>query len=444
MVTRNATNRYWPRVPVRSALLSAVLLASVAASVGCGEGAAGAGSGEAGSESGAGTSHGGSPGGSMASGGTGTPAGGAGSGGSGVGGSGAPPHIVKACDELPAEGVWEEITPPVMPLAGNEPCPYGGAFVMDPQDPTTLYVGSCNQGIWKSSDCGASWQHINTGKNGAVLDGGRQWTFSIDPVDSKVLYANSGYGKMSNGAFKSTDGGVNWEQLWPPTQADLAKVVEYNFVAQVVMDPSDHEHLLITFHAKCAAPHSEACFGESHDAGASWKLIDGQADWAGGEGQFIYFLDSSSTWLWGSQSNGLWRTENAGVSWKPVTDKMAQGHGAGQMYRAADGVFYLPVLGGILRSPDGITWTLVPDSGSVMAGLTGDGMTMWASRGFPWDPSDKLYLPFWSSAESDGQTWKQLDSPKLSNGGALRYDADHHILYSSNLGAGFWRVVVAP
>lgn len=378
-----------------------------------------------------------------ASGAGGTSATGAGTtGNSGSGGSaGSAPHVVKACDDLPAEGVWEEITPPVMPLEGNDPCPYGGAFVMDPQDPTTLYVGSCNQGIWKSSDCGASWLHVNTGENGKTLDNGRQWTFSIDPTDSQVLYANSGYGSSSNGAFKSTDGGVNWQQLWPPADEALAKVVEYNFVAQVVLDPSDPQHLLITFHAKCAAPHSEACFGESSDGGKNWYLIDGQPDWAGGEGQFIYFLDNSTTWLWGSQSNGLWRTTDAGRSWNAVTDKMAQGHGAGQLYRAKDGTFYLPVLGGILRSPDGVTWDLVPDSGSIMAGLTGNGTTMWASRGFPWDPSDDLYLPFWSSPEADGLTWTQMDSPMLSNGGGLAYDPDHHILYSSNLGAGFWRVV---
>lgn len=111
------------------------------------------------------------------------------------------------------------------------------------------------------------------------------------------------------------------------------------------------------------------------------------------------------------------------------------------MYRSKTGVFYLPVLNGILRSPDGITWDIVPNSGSIMNGLTGDGTRMWASRGFPWDPSTNLYLPFWSSPESDGLTWTQMDSPQLSNGGELKYDTDHHLLYSSNLGAGFWRVV---
>jgi hypothetical protein len=352
------------------------------------------------------------------------------------------PHEVTACDSLAAVGSWEEITPPVAPLPDAEPCPYGGAFVMNPQDPAMLYVGSCNQGIWKTEDCGASWTHINTGNNGATLDAGRQWTFAIDPGDPEVLYTNSGYGAFHNGAFKSTNGGVDWEVLWPPADPAFEGIVAYDFVASVVLDPFDSQHLLVSFHATCAPPHSEACFAESPDGGASWRWVDGQPQWVGGEGQFVYFLDASDTWLWGSQSNGLWRTVDAGASWVAVTDDMAQGHGAGQLYRAADGTFYLPVLAGILRSTDGVAWDIVPDSGSVMAGLTGNGTTMWASRGFPWDPSDDLYLPFWSASEADGTTWTQMDTPVLSNGGALAYDPDHQLLYSSNLGAGVWRVVV--
>jgi hypothetical protein len=349
---------------------------------------------------------------------------------------------VHACDSLAPEGVWEEITPPLEVLPGNEPCPYGGAFVVNPKNTAEIFAGSCNQGIWRSRDCGASWVHINTGTNGALLDGGRQWTFAIDPNDPRVLYTNSGYGTESNGAFKSTDGGVNWEPLWPPADPELAAIVEYNFVGGVALDPEDPEHLLVTYHAKCAPPRTEACFAESTDGGATWKMIDGQDDWAGGEGQAVYFLENRNTWLWGSQSNGLWRTDDGGDSWTAVTDKDAQGHGAGQMYRAKNGVFYLPVLGGILRSPDGVTWDIVPDSGSIMSGLVGNGTTMFASRGFPWDPSTDLYLPFWTSPESDGQHWAQLESPMLSNGGELFYDSDHELLYSSNGGEGLWRVVV--
>jgi hypothetical protein len=85
---------------------------------------------------------------------------------------------------------------------------------------------------------------------------------------------------------------------------------------------------------------------------------------------------------------------------------------------------------------------MVPNSGDTMLGLTGNGTTLFASRGFPWDPSTNLYEPFWTSPESDGQHWTKMTSPMLSNGGSLAYDQVHHLLYSTDLGAGVWRVVV--
>jgi len=34
-----------------------------------------------------------------------------------------------------------------------------------------------------------------------------------------------------------------------------------------------------------------------------------------------------------------------------------------------------------------------------------------------------------------------MASPGMKQGGWLGYDADHHVLYSSNCTQGFWRVV---
>jgi hypothetical protein len=76
-------------------------------------------------------------------------------------------------------------------------------------------------------------------------------------------------------------------------------------------------------------------------------------------------------------------------------------------------------------------------------GLIGEGTTMWAARGFAWGPGSgpPPYLPFWTATENDGLNWSQWQTPLLSNGGPLAYEEGHHILYSSDQYAGFWRVV---
>lgn len=351
------------------------------------------------------------------------------------------PHTVLACNQLAAKGTWENITPPLTTLAGPAPCEFGGAFAIDAKNAGTVYLGSCNQGIWKTTDCGATWVHVNKGKNGDVLDAGRQWYFDIDPVESNILYTNTGFGAKSNGAFKSTNGGVDWEQMWPPSDPKLANLVDNGFAGVLRLDPANRAHVMLTFHAPCKGGPSDACIAESKDSGASWNIVWGRPGWVGGEGMTTWFLDST-TWLFGSQTNGLWRSTDAGGSWT-LLDATAEGHGGGELYRATNGTFYLPVNQGILRSPDGSQWSLMKAAG-LMIGLTGDGTTMWASSGFPWGRGQNPppYLPFWSSAETDGRTWIQLASPKLSNGGQLGFESDHGILYASNLSEGFWRVVV--
>jgi len=98
------------------------------------------------------------------------------------------------CDNLGPVGQWQSVTPPDVPLPGAAPCDFGTqSFVVDPQMPSTVYLGTCQYGIWKSTHCGSDWTHVNTGTHGDAIYHSRQWTFVIDPIDPNVLYTNAGY-----------------------------------------------------------------------------------------------------------------------------------------------------------------------------------------------------------------------------------------------------------
>jgi hypothetical protein len=370
----------------------------------------------------------------------------------GTGGVMMPPPrpMVGKCDGLGAVGEWQDITPPGVPLTGD--FNYGvNEFVTDPLNHGTVYLGTSSHGIWKTSDCGASWVHINTGRNGAVcgadnqkkpcaeiLDTGRQWAFEIDPYDSRILYTNNGYGSGTAGALKSTNGGVDWEQIWPGKDPALNKIAP-DFVGLMRLDPGDHNHLIISFHAKCTGV-SESCLIESRDAGVTWRVVWGKPGWKGGEGQFIWLLDGTR-WLFGSESNGLWRTDDAGATWQMVLAGSIVGHSSGQLYRSKTGSFYLGTSKGVVRSTDGLTWALVPNSGESVGGVIGNGTTLFSSSyavGFHF--AQNLH-PYYTSPESDGLTWTQMKSPNLTQGGWFHYDESHHLLYSSACTDGFWRVV---
>ncbi len=357
------------------------------------------------------------------------------------------PIVVGDCGDLAPAGTWESITPAgIMPAPGDE---YGTfAFAVDPVHSGTVYLGTINDGMWKSTDCGSTWAPSNVGRNGAAWDHAMNWTFVVDPVEPEVVYTNSGYGTtLGNGLWKSVNGGVDWDILWPPpAQPELAAQLTYNFANVVALDPADHRHLLLTFHEECKLPGVKTCIAESTDAGATWTLLPGQAGWNGAEGQLLYFLDGRRTWIWASQSNGFFRTTDGGATWKELLDEHGASfypshlQGAG-MHRTAAGVFYLSASNGVYRSPDGVAWTLVPGTGPIAGGLVGDGTTLYMSRcyfaGFCTPGSDFVL----TSPETDGLTWTPLPSPVVSQGGSLGYDRGHHLLYSSNGQAGFWRVV---
>jgi photosystem II stability/assembly factor-like uncharacterized protein len=357
-----------------------------------------------------------------------------------------PPPTVNDCDGLAPPGTFEEITPPDVKAGIGTKQPdgqtRGGTFAMavDAVNQGTLYAGTLFQKVWKSTNCGASWTAIATGTSADDVNRGMNWTFAIDPTDPEVLYTNSGYG--SNGLFKSTDGGVNWTDIWSrASQPDLGQSLTYNFANVVAIDPNDHEHVLLTFHETCLPPHPETCIAETRDGGSTWRLIDGEPSWNGNEGQVIFFLGDSNTWLWGSQTNGFWRSGDGGRSWEEIRGMTTSHLQGSQLLRTADGTFFVAGADGIWRSPDGqaSSFTLVPDTGPIVGGIVTDGTTMYASTCYFGGFCNPRYL---RSAETDGNQWTTLEHPVMTQGGNLGYDRAHKLLYSSNLDAGLWRVVV--
>jgi hypothetical protein len=334
-------------------------------------------------------------------------------------------------------GVWQNITPPQVDLTKGD---FFGmqAMVVDPVNPSTIYAGRAMDGIYKSTDCGANWKKISTGRNSHAMSSGRSWTMAINPSNTQTIYTNQGYG--AGGVFKTTNGGVDWDQVLTP---NITTVLPYGgFVYAISMDPNDPRHLLVGWHAECPPPLAKFCFAETMDGGASWVLRDGNPSWSGGEGALIDFLDSKS-WIFASQSNGLWISRDKGASWQQILG-VSISHGRGQLYRAIDGSFYLGTANGILHSVDGLSWAALPESQNLVMGLIGDGKTLYFSKAFPYNvPGADPYLPYYSSPEGPPYRWTPMRSPIMRNGGAeLHLDKIHHILYSTNMDAGLWRLVI--
>lgn len=248
----------------------------------------------------------------------------------------------------------------------------------------------------------------------------------IDPIDSWIIYANNGYGS-EKGLWKSVDGGVNWDQTIP-VGSEVEKSAQDNFVSIVSIDPTDHKHIVVSFHDACFGAYAPGCLAETRDAAVTWKLI--KLPTGGAEASGVKVIDSQH-WLFGVPGNGLWQTTDAGTSWNKVADD-----GGYNLYRASTGVYYLAGGYSMLRSVDHLHWTSL--QAASFFSVMGNGTTMYAS------PRYCDTLCYFTSAETDGLNWTATQQTQVSGHGAvdLLYDPVYHFLYSSNESGGLWRALV--
>jgi photosystem II stability/assembly factor-like uncharacterized protein len=324
--------------------------------------------------------------------------------------------------------------------------------------------------VLKSTDYGETWNRVD---ETPVV--GNPWGVAIDPNPCRdkntppTMYTPAGYGDM--GVWKSTDGGVSWNNLFENASDGTVpkagggtvtfppgKNGEHTDFYQIhILPDNPPNHILVTYHYGSGL----LPLGESKDGGASWEVHLIPA----GDSHYVYGVDAS-TWviISGDGSNGgIYRTTTAGRiggeistdAWTKV-DAMEHNHGGFTPWNdAAGGFLYFAGKQGIRRTDDGgATWTSVYESSmstlvatasnayaeqlydtKIFRASTVDG-TSWSAIPNPSDPEWWGGVPPFGAASSfDGQHWVILQaehgqcsnncqparSPLLANGEIWRY-----------------------
>ncbi len=93
-------------------------------------------------------------------------------------------------------------------VKANQGIPANDNFIMSlavaPSSPTTLFVGTGFNRVYRSTDAAGSWERVIDGEFGRV-DG----ALAVAPSDSSIVYLGAGF----NMVYKSTDGGDNWSSV---------------------------------------------------------------------------------------------------------------------------------------------------------------------------------------------------------------------------------------
>jgi hypothetical protein len=353
-----------------------------------------------------------------------------------------------ACPALPPAGTWRNVSPP----GSNYTQTYSGlnAIAVRPDNPAVVYVGADLNGIFKSTDCGATWTVAASGANAASVNAGEPWSVVIDPVVPDVMYASLGYGAV--GVWKSTNAGVDWQQTF--SSNITAAFANKGMVTGISIDPGDHTHLVAESHGNCAS--GNACAAESSDSGATWTLIEmtGAGMWQ--ENSAIAIVNRT-TWLYCGLFGGLSRTSDEGVSWQTVGTMGALpscNYYEPCLWQATDGRHYLPAITyggpGLLVSPpnDTSSWTIVPNSPQANVLVPTEKNLVMGKSSQMGAPAATAYS---TASQSDPTTWTTLAGPPASaptgsniGGGPefMAYDPAHHALYVSTFSTGLWQTTI--
>ncbi len=230
-------------------------------------------------------------------------------------------------------GIWKTTDAGVVwtPIFDDQPVGSIGALAVAPSDPKVIYAGtgesdiredlSSGNGVYKSSDAGATWKHIG-------LEDTRQISrILIDPQNADVVYVGAlGHAYAPNdqrGVFKSTDGGAHWARV-----LNLGSEVGISDLALCTSNPQ----LLF---AGAWQTHREpwsnypptdgpgSALYRSQDGGKSWTRIGGnglpEGDWGrvgvavAPDGKRVYALIEAKKD--GPRYSGLYRSDDGGTMW---------------------------------------------------------------------------------------------------------------------------------
>ncbi len=136
-----------------------------------------------------------------------------------------------------------------------------------PGNDQLYYMGATGGGVWKTVNAGNSWENVsdedfNVGTIGAV---------AVSESDNNVIYVGTGEAPIrgvttshGDGMYKSTDAGATWTHIGLPKAGQIARVV---------IHPKNPDHVYVAVQGNIWGPTEERGVYRSMDGGKSWQPV---------------------------------------------------------------------------------------------------------------------------------------------------------------------------
>ena len=193
-------------------------------------------------------------------------------------------------------------------------------------NPDIFYIGFDNGGLWRSTDYGSNWVPLfddqPTSSIGAI---------AVAPSNPDIIYVGSGGGiirpdlSTGDGMYKSTDAGATWTHLG---------LRDSQMIADVVVDPTNPDRLWVAALGHPYGPNAERGIFRSTDGGRSFEKVLYRDEYTSGNDILLDPTDPNTVYatLWqqqqgfqegaafGGAGTGIFKSTDGGTTWRPLTE----------------------------------------------------------------------------------------------------------------------------
>lgn len=237
-----------------------------------------------------------------------------------------------------------------------------------------FYFGATGGGVWKSVDAGQNWQCVSDGFFGTASVG----SIAVSASNPDIVYVGMGEGDIrgnishGDGIYKSTDAGATWKHIG---------LRETQNIATIRIHPTNPNIVYAAALGHIYGQNPERGIYKSTDGGATWKRVLFVSNKAGGldismdaTNPSVLFATTWEAWRTpyslnsGGPGSKLWKSTDGGETWKDVTSSPGLPKGVigkiGVSISPANPKRVFAIVealdGGIFRSDDGgDTWALM-------------------------------------------------------------------------------------
>ena len=206
-----------------------------------------------------------------------------------------------------------------------------GAVEVAPSDPSIIYVGTGDlitglginegNGVYRSTDAGATWQHIG-------LDESKQIpSMLVDPRDPDVVLvaAQGDVHRKSDkrGVYRTTDGGRTWTRtLYADDSTGIQKLARAFDVPNVIFATTVPHYVPPTPRQRLTGPdtgRTGTALYKSTDGGVTWREITGGGlPRMVGRTSIAVAMHTDAQRVLLITNAGLWRSDDGGATWRQM------------------------------------------------------------------------------------------------------------------------------